>query len=52
MIMPSHSQNLDIPVATLIEHNKNIFWKEHIEDDEYTPINDKERHYITEEELK
>jgi hypothetical protein len=52
MIKPSHSQNLDIPVATLIEHNTNIFWKEHIEDDEYTPINDKERHYITEEELK
>jgi LEA14-like dessication related protein len=52
MIKPNHAQSLDIPVATLIEHNKKIFWNEHIEDEEYTPINNKERNYITEDELK
>jgi LEA14-like dessication related protein len=52
MIKPNHAQSLDIPVATLIEHNKKIFWNEHIEDDEYTPINNRERNYITEDELK
>jgi hypothetical protein len=52
MIKPAHAQNLDIPVATLIAHNKHIFWKEHIEEEVYTPILDKERQYITEDELK
>ena len=42
MIKPSHTQTLDIPVATLMEHNKKIFWNENVEDDEYTPVDNKE----------
>jgi hypothetical protein len=52
MIKPIHTQNLDIPVAALIEHNKKIFWNENIEDEEYTPVNNREMNYITEDELK
>ena len=52
MIKPSHTQTLDIPVATLMEHNKKIFWNENVEDDEYTPVDNREKNYITEDELK
>jgi hypothetical protein len=52
MLKPSQTQNQDIPVAAMIEHNKKVFWNENGEEEEYTPVNNKEKNYITEEELK
>jgi hypothetical protein len=52
MLKPIHIQNPDISVAALIEHNRQIFWDENIEDEEYTPVSNREVNYITEDEVK
>ena len=36
----------------MIEHSKNMFWNENKEEGEYTPVSNKEKNYITEDELK
>ena len=52
MLKPRKTQNPYVPVPDLIDYNNKIFWNTNIEDDPYTPINNREENYIQEEELK
>ena len=52
MLKQKSTQNPDVPVPALIDHNRKIFWKANIEEDAYTPINNREAQYIKEEELR
>ena len=51
MIKPSQTQNPDIPVAALIEHNQKIFWNENEEEEEYIAVGNSAKNHITEAEL-
>ena len=52
MLKPSQTQNPDIPVAAMIEHNKKIFWNKNVEEEEYIAVRNSAKNHITEEELK
>jgi hypothetical protein len=52
MLKHIHSPHPDLPTAALAELNKSIFFDATIQEDEYRDIEDKNKHYITPEEVK